>query len=672
MAGSKTTNGSGGLPVLSWFDGPVKQSINAVFEEINAGVESLDLFSRFHRAHIEALRLDVQNIKLLGMSSPAKLIDIYNPARVSTTIKRRLYSEEWLKVDQSNAAAMPKPPTSTQPNELIQGDEFVEKQQRVTVLGGPGAGKTTFLRFLALAYLDKSVFEKTNLKRSKFPFFVPLPLYYKGGLSLFDFLLRPIREKTNAHAKSFLQRILMKGQVILLLDSLDEVPKTERPQLLAKVKSFCATFPNVNVVLSCRTADYTVVLDLFHEVEISKLDRPSVHKIVKAWFSTERKKAADLCSIIDNDKSIASLTETPLLLSLLCIQFRHDLSLPKRKVELFKRCSETLLRDWDTTRGFRRTSSYESLTDQAKEKLFEVIAGHFTVKNFTFLFPNAKVLELVSDFCTKVGLTPQDAPQILQEVDQHHGILEQFSQDHYGFSHTSFQEYFAARSIIAQGTGLGVVQRYYDDEDMHPVIEFVVAMADDPSEMIEFLISKSSLKGLTNYPPMAKRTGWLHLLYRCIATGPYISLMIRKKAIDHLIESQIEIARIYGGGGVIPMSQLMEDGIRHPFFWTSKRPSLSIALQPFRKLSNEILKSPILGYADAVFKALPNLRTLLPNSNPILYDALLLNLVTPLATTHGPLVYQKLSKLIEGKPNAAITQFVEVTLKSIAANYREV
>ena len=102
MAEEKGSTG-GGMPVLSWFDGPIKQSINSVFQGLNTGVESLDLFSRFHRAHVEALRSDVQNIKLLGMSSPVKLVDIYSPARVSTTIKRRLYSEEWLKVDQGNS-----------------------------------------------------------------------------------------------------------------------------------------------------------------------------------------------------------------------------------------------------------------------------------------------------------------------------------------------------------------------------------------------------------------------------------------------------------------------------------------------------------------------------------------------------------------------------------------
>lgn len=657
---------TGGVPVLDWFDGPIKQSISSVFSGLNAGVESLDIFSKFYNAHIACLRSDVEHLKLLGMSAPVSLIDIYNPARVSTTIRRRLYSEEW--VDTSGASVTKKGTISPAKaaSKLVYGDEYIEQHDRVAILGGPGAGKTTFLRFLALAYAEKVVFKKTKLKLTKIPFFVSLPMFQEQNSSIFDFLLSPIRKKTNEYAESFLRRVLNKGQAIILLDSLDEVSKVDRGAILKKINEFCSEFSKAKIVISCRTADYTDVgLDTFHEVEIAKLDKASVHKIITAWFSDEPEKATKLCSVIDTDRSISSLTETPLLLSLLCIQFRHDLSLPKRKIELFKRCSETLLRDWDTTRGFRRESSYEALTDQAKEKLFEVVAAHFTLVDFTFSFPKAKVLELISDFCSRVALTPEDAPQILEEVDQHHGILEKFSQDHYGFSHTSFHEYFAARAIVAKGLGLKVVQKYLDENDWYPVIEFVVAMADDPSDMIEHLIAKSDMRGLTNYPPMAKRTNWLHLLYRCLATSPYISIGVKNNAIRHLILSQVEIARIYGDGGVFPMSQLMEDGIRHPLFYRNKRSSLSAALQPFRMLTNEILKNPIPGYADAVFEILPTISSLLPNNYMILQDALYLNLITPLARIDGVKVHSLLTEMKKTKSHSAVNELISTSLKNI-------
>lgn len=657
-----------GLPIIGWFDGPIKHSISSVFHGINEIVESLDLFGRYHRAHVGSLRNEVQSVKLLGMSAPVKLVDIYNPARVSTTIKRRLYAEEWMGADGASNAPVKNIKKKT--IDLVDGDAYVEANDRVVILGGPGAGKTTFLKFLALAYIDKAIFDKSNLKRSKLPFFVPLPVFYRGDRSIFDFILDPIKEKTNEHSLSFLTRLLDSGSAVVLLDSLDEVPKSERPKVVARIREFSSRFPHTKVVLSCRTADFNEPLESFCEVEIAKLDKGSVHKIVRAWFHDDAKKARELCAVIDHEKGVSSLTETPLLLSLLCIQFRHDLLLPKRKVELFKRCSEALLRDWDTTRGFRRDSSYETLTDQAKEKLFESIAGQFTLDVFTYIFPQSKVIEIVSEFCSVVGIDPGEASNIVDEIDQHHGILERFSQEHYGFSHTSFQEYFAARYIVAKNFGYKVVANYFDEEEWYSIIEFVVSMSDNPEDIIDLLIAKSNLAGLTNYPPMAKRTGWLHLLYRCLATGPYLSVSARQRAIDHLIRSQFEIARIYGEGGVFPVAQLLPDGIRHPFFWVHKRSSLSSALQPFRRFSNEILKAPVTGYADAVIKALPDVDIRFAQAHPLLREALFLNLITPLAKTHGKYVEELIRERFGGEGGiSSMARMADVTLGTIARDY---
>lgn len=657
----------GAKTAVGWFEGPIKQSINSVFDGLNSTVESLDLFSKYHKAHVATLKDEVAHIKLLGMSSPANLVEIYNPARVSTTIRRRLYTDEWVISKDGQLQAPAKSPVNGL--KPVPGDEIIEKCSRVAVLGGPGAGKTTFLKFLALAYIDKNLFDKSNLKSSKLPFFVPLPLFNKTELSLFEFLVKPIEAKTNKHASAFLTRILNNGQIVLLLDSLDEVPKPERELLTQRIKTFCTTYPNAKVVISCRTADYSSnTLDSFHEVEIAKLDKPAVHKIVNAWFSDDTKKAKELRSLIDNDKGIASLTETPLLLSLLCIQFRHDLSLPKRKVELFNRCSQTLLREWDTTRNFRRASAYQALTDQAKERLFEEIAYHFTYDSLIYAFSKAKTVELVSDFCLRLSIPPDDAVDMLAEIDSHHGILEQFSQDHYGFSHTSFQEFFAAKAIVARNLGLRAVQLNLDDKSWHSIIEFIIALQHDATDIVEFLISKSSMRGLTNYPPMAKRTGWLHLLYRCLATGPYMPQVVRQKAINHLIDSQIEIARIYGEGGVFPMSQLMLDGIHHPYYFTNKRLSLSTALQPFKTLSNEILKTPLPGYAEAVLAMIPNVDEKLTSKNILLKDALFLNLVTPLCSAKPTEIVELLNLRISQRPTAPLVRFAEQTIRIIKQN----
>lgn len=666
----KTETKAGGIPILSWFEDPAKQSINSVFSGMNAKIESLDLFNKYYSQHIRMLRDEVSTIKILGMAQPEKLLSLYTPAKVSLTIARRLYAAEWHKADSTNG--VPKMGIArgkTKKGELVFGDEYVEGNGRIAVLGGPGAGKTTFLKFLALAYSDQQVFSESRLKSSKIPFFIPLPLIAKNHISIFDYLLNPIQIKTDTYAKDFLNRVLNNGHAVILLDSLDEVPRDARPEVIESINEFCRLFPETKVVVSCRTADYREVLEKFYEVEIAKLETSSVEKIIKAWFSTDKFKAETLCRLIKQDRSIADLTETPLLLSLLCVQFRHDLSLPKRKAELFRRCTETLLRDWDTTRGFRRDSAFEGLTDFNKEKLFDEIAGNFTVSDFAFTFPKTELLNQIRAFNQRVGLLKEDAEGILLEIDQHHGILEQFSQDDYGFSHTSFQEYFAAKHLISKRLERKIVQAKYDNQDWYPIIEFIVSLMDDPTEIINFLINKSSLTGLTNYPPMAKRTTWLYLLYRCLATKPYVEPTVRANAIEHLIDSQIQIARIYGMGGVFPIAQYINGGIRHPFLWTTRRPSLTDALAPYRLLSNEILNSPLDGYADAVFRKVStidkhldtislsdSLKALTVNERErqdrlekskkqYLKNSLIANLVTPLARLAPSLVINSLSAL---------------------------
>ncbi len=354
-----------------------------------------------------------------------------------------------------------------------------------------------------------------------------------------------------------------------------------------------------------------------------------------------------------------------MLLSLLCVQFKHDLSLPRRKVELFERCAQALLREWDTIRRFRRETSYQSLTDQAKERLFIEIAYFFSKENLSFIFPKTATIQVVSDFCSYISLEPSDAIGILKEIDSHHGILEQFSQDHYSFSHTSFQDFFAAKGIVSRGDGLKETTKNLENSEWYSIIEFIVAQEQNAAPIINLLISKSNLKGLTNYPPMAKRTNWLRLLYRCLATNPYLDQITRKKALIHIVESQFEIARIYTDGGVYPMSQLLRDGIHHPYFYSNKRPSLSIALQPFKQFSNEILKTHVNGYPETVLELLPNINHQESKSS-LFKIALLLNLITPLAKQKYSEVNEILEKKkMETESQYAVNQIISKTLENL-------
>ena len=249
-------NGRSGVPILSWFDKPIKHAIWSVFNDVNKATEALDIFRRYRRNHFDRLKKYVSHIKILGMSQPVPLTKIYSPAMVSTTIFSRLYEQEWLSVS-SPAPTNPSRQRAVGP--LTRADEFIEAHSRVAVLGPAGSGKTTLLRHVALAMCDKNVFAETRLQTSRCPFFVALPSYARqtgGQQPLVDYLADELKKYTDDYAPEFVRRLLNKGLAILLLDSLDEVQSSLRDAVVEQIREVAAGFPHCPMVVSCRTADY--------------------------------------------------------------------------------------------------------------------------------------------------------------------------------------------------------------------------------------------------------------------------------------------------------------------------------------------------------------------------------------------------------------------------------
>lgn len=594
------------LPVINWFEEPIKDSFKSVFNGVNTKVESLDLFKNYRRIHFELLRHQVSSVKILGMQQPVDLKELYYPASVSTNIRRRIYAEEWKSIESKERS---KKPPQLKPTH--RADAYISENNRVILLGGPGAGKTTFLKFIALAYTDKSIFENTKFNSSYLPIYIHLPLLVKDNIEIIDAISGPLEARTDEFAKDFYIRLLEKSACILLLDSLDEVPLESKSATIDKIKSFAKLYPNLKIVVSCRTADYEQVLEDFSEVELTKLTKEAIKSIVIAWFGKDKEKSSKLLALLQNDETVSSLTETPLLLSLLCIQFKNDLALPKRKTELYRRCVDALIRDWDTTRGFRRDTAYSQLSDDGKEKIFEAIAGGTSINSIEYEMDEAVVLHHISDEIARFSLDANNAKGILLEIESHHGVLEKCSAETYQFSHGTMHEYFAARYFVAKRLEMEVIKKNYENEGWHNTIVFVASIMDDPSSYLRFLVTKSSMEKFQNYPAFARRITHLWLLYRCLATGVSIPPALRKDICNHLVKSQIEMLIQLHKDGVLPYAAKIQNGVRQPiFYYKNARKSLEVVLKSYRSLMNEIVMSPVKEYAEEVSNILPSLASI--------------------------------------------------------------
>ena len=147
---------------------------------------------------------------------------------------------------------------------------------------------------------------------------------------------------------------------------------------------------------------------------------------------------------------------------------------------------------------------------------------------------------------------------------------------------------------------------------------------------------------------MARRINNLHLLYRCINSGASIDRFLRKSLLEFIAKSHVEMARIFNGGGVYPISDLDPDGIRHIYYCHSnKRKTLSEPLLSARKLSNEILLSPIAEYSDVAINLANQilLDTDKKSLNTLTNLGTSLNLILPIVSTKPKEILDILSNI---------------------------
>ena len=352
---------------------------------------------------------------------------------------------------------------------------------------------------------------------------------------------------------------------------------------------------------------------------------------------------------------------------MLCIQFRHDLALPNRKTELFRRCIDAFLRAWDASRGFRRNTAYSSLSDDRKEKLFETVAGKaFSGDDVRYTFPEEEVVQWIEHCCDLFGMTPGQGKGILKEIEAHHGILERYSMDSYMFSHPSFQEYFAARNLLIQRQELEATRENLDDDRWAGVIEFAAAMHGDPTPLLEYLAKKSEMGSVKNFPTMARRTQTLLLLYRCLASGVNVPNKIRKKLYHKIVVAHGHMSATFKNGGVYPIAVLVADGVRHSYLYYRRRPTLAGALRPLRRLANEILLSPSDIYADIALRQLREIafKGAAPDAE-LEGVAATLCLAVPIASSRPQQVREILTDLKNRRVRDYVTRLVDESLQAI-------
>ncbi len=401
----------------------------------------------------------------LELGRPLSLEQLYTPIRIVPHLRR----QQWLDVAdlQLSSAQQWQLRLAHAHPESVDALDILRQSSNVLLLGKPGAGKTTFLKYVALQCLAQQY-------RSHC---VPVFLTLRYGLSSrtsspgtesFRLLAHLTELGKNAGLSDLqCQTLLQEGGFLLLLDGLDEVSSDHLNEILQDIQSFSQTYPKNPCILTTRLSSNPPYLPGFLDVEVDDFGRDQIQTFAQQWFranlskpETSDLKTQQFLEALDklDNQPLKELVTTPILLSLLCSVFLARCDFPKQRSKLYQAGLDILLQRWDQSRGIQRDQTYQHWSVAEKLRLLGKIAAT-TFEKGHYYFEKSELLEIIIDYgqeleSTKTHLDREalylESETILQAIQLQHGLIVERARDVYSFSHLTFQEYLTARKILYQ------------------------------------------------------------------------------------------------------------------------------------------------------------------------------------------------------------------------------
>lgn len=404
---------------------------------------SVDL-SSLQEKYLQRLSELYGTIKLpIGPAQGFSLQAVFQPLRLCQTASES--DHDYL---QDNTLLQSESSLDRQKPSLIveNGNEALKQSpsRRIVILGGPGTGKSTLLKY----FVGNRAQEALKDPNTPLPIFVALPEFGRSGTTLKNFLLETLQDLLidDAFVDVLWQKI-QKGEALVCLDSLDEVT-TGQADMIRKINTFLTSaHPNTTCVISSRFTDFRrgqFFSGQAMEWELLPLDHTLGLKLAERLLSELQlrmgRRAGKIVprvflKTLEMHPRIATWRKNPLLFSLAAILYVRKGQLPENRKELYLQVIDAVIELREPAPEWRII--LWGILSSLAYKLFTQSKGRsFSVTDLIFMLRSIRQEQGENWQIEEVARRLRNA-----------GLLEATHQGSFQFLHQTFQEYLAGHHV---------------------------------------------------------------------------------------------------------------------------------------------------------------------------------------------------------------------------------
>jgi hypothetical protein len=199
------------------------------------------------------------------------------------------------------------PHSSPSPEERFGLGQALRQSRRMLIVADPGAGKSTLVKRCAVAYTSeqrRQAIDDGLPDAALFPIVLRCRDLTADPVNSLYVLLRTIPDRGgfNEYADDFVKlsvAALQRGDALLLIDGLDEMPEDKRLRLAEHLRNSFTIYPAARIVVTSREAGLRPVAAKWggdcDQYKVDGLSDSDIHALTAAWLRQTSPRRAPPC-----------------------------------------------------------------------------------------------------------------------------------------------------------------------------------------------------------------------------------------------------------------------------------------------------------------------------------------------------------------------------------------